>query len=412
MTKILKNIKLDLSSILNYFFVLYAFCLPLSRAGISFTAGMIILLWLAQGKYKEKIKVLLEVKFIVVALLLTAYLLVSSFWGDVLEYNFSNFKRFWYYLILFAIITSVKKETIMYMISSFFLGMLISEIISYGLVFELWTTNHGSASDPSPFMNHLSYTLYLAITCAILLSSFILEKTSKLKRLYYGLFFLTATINLFLTGGRTGQITFIFVILMLIFTNIKHKVLAFVISVVLLSSVFVGAYNYSDTFKSRVGDSVYDLKQVYNDKNFSGSWGLRLSTWVATYNILKDNILFGTGISDLNMDYIKYVVNNPDIRVDDPSVMLRAGYHSEIIEVTAAGGLIGLFLFLSCFYYLAKLKIKNMEIRNIKTILVTGFLFSVISDLFLKQQFGANLFILFAGIIIAQSRFEETETKV
>ena len=135
MTKILKNIKLDLSSILNYFFVLYAFCLPLSRAGISFTAGMIILLWLAQGKYKEKIKVLLEVKFIVVALLLTAYLLVSSFWGDVLEYNFSNFKRFWYYLILFAIITSVKKETIMYMISSFFLGMLISEIISYGLVF-------------------------------------------------------------------------------------------------------------------------------------------------------------------------------------------------------------------------------------------------------------------------------------
>ena len=130
-----KNIKLDLNSILNYFFVLYAFCLPLSRAGISFTVVMIILLWLAQRNYKERFKILLEVKFIVFALLLTVYLLVSSFWGDALEYNFSNFKRFWYYLVLFAIITSVKKETIMYMLSSFLLGMLVSEIVSYGLVF-------------------------------------------------------------------------------------------------------------------------------------------------------------------------------------------------------------------------------------------------------------------------------------
>ena len=186
-------------------------------------------------------------------------------------------------------------------------------------------------------MNHLSYTLFLAITCAILLSSFILEKTSKLKRLYYGLFFLTATINLFLTGGRTGQIAFIFVIIMLIFTNIKHKVLAFLISTVLLSSIFVGAYNLSPTFKERVNISIYDLKQVSENKNFSSSWGIRLSTWVATYYILKDNILFGTGISDLNMDYRKYVVNNSDIRVDNPSLMLRNGYHSEIVELTAAG---------------------------------------------------------------------------
>lgn len=407
-----KNIKLDLNSILNYFFILYSFCLPLSRAGISFTAVMIILLWLAECNYKEKLKVLLNVKFILFVLFLTLYLLLSYFWGDTLDYNFSNFKRHWYYLVLFAIITSVKKEIINYMLSSFLFGMLISEIISYGLIFELWTTNHGSSSDPSPFMNHLSYTLFLAISSAILLSNFLLKNITNKLKFYYGLFFITATINLFLTGGRTGQLSFVIIILTLIFANIKKKFSAFLFSIFLLTIVFVSAYNFSSTFNLRVHNSINDLKQVYVERNFTASWGIRLSTWVATYYILEDNLLFGTSIKDLNQDYIKYIVNNPKIRVDDPSVMLRNGYHSEIIDVTASGGLIGLFLFLSSFYYLAKLQINNLQIRNIKIILVSGFLFAVISDLFLRQQFGANLFILFSGIVIAQNRIEKTENTV
>ena len=141
-------------------------------------------------------------------------------------------------------------------------------------------------------------------------------------------------------------------------------------------------------------------------RDFSGSWGIRASAWVVTYHILKDNILFGTGIADLDLDYKRIIEIEKVVQVNDTSAMYNGGYHNEFLELTAAGGLISFLLFIIIFYYLSRKEIKDLEIRNIKIFLLVVLLFSLLGDNFLRLQFTMNLFSLFIGIILAQERLE------
>jgi len=122
---------------LNYAFILYAFCIPLSRAGIVFSSILIIVLWVIEGDFKNKFKVLINIKFILFSIILTCYLLLSVFWSDSSSYNYHDFDKFWYYLTFFAIITSLKKKFLPYLLYSFMFAMSIDMILSYGMFFEL-----------------------------------------------------------------------------------------------------------------------------------------------------------------------------------------------------------------------------------------------------------------------------------
>ena len=75
-------------------------------------------------------------------------------------------------LPLIVIASSIKKEFIPKILGAYLLGMFISEILSYGIFFELWTTRHGDPSDPTPFMNHLDYSTFLTFTSLLLFNRF------------------------------------------------------------------------------------------------------------------------------------------------------------------------------------------------------------------------------------------------
>ena len=145
---------------------------------------------------------------------------------------------------------------------------------------------------------------------------------------------------------------------------------------------------------------------MIEEKNFSGSWGMRASAWVVTYSILNENIFFGTGIADLDLDYKRFIEKERVVQVNYTSAMYNGGYHNDFLELTAAGGIISLLLFIISFYYLSKTEIKDLEIRNIKIFLLVVLLFSLFGDNFLRLQFTLNLFSLFIGIILAQERLE------
>ncbi|NQY54358.1 MAG: hypothetical protein HRT42_12395 [Campylobacteraceae bacterium] len=157
-----KLLSFDKNKVLNYLFVLYSFCIPLSRAGIVLLAVLITFFWIIEGNFKNKIRDVISSKFLMMGIILCLYLMMGVFWADNNDYTFNHFKRLWYYIPMFTLFTSLKKEYIVYIISAFVSAMMISEVISYGIFFELWTTKHGTPSDPTPFMNHLEYSLFLA----------------------------------------------------------------------------------------------------------------------------------------------------------------------------------------------------------------------------------------------------------
>ncbi len=392
---------------LNYVFLFYAFCVPIARSGISLCLFLIIILWLLEGNLKVKFSLLLSKKVLVYAILLTLYLLISVLWADKTSDKFFDFRRLYYHLTIFALYTSLQKKYIKYLIPIFIFSMLISEVLSYGIFFRLWTLHHGTPSDPTPFMNHLVYSVFLAVTASLLLSQMVLSKNLKLK-IFYFLFFLTASTNLFLTGGRTGQVAYIVSIFMLLMFHIKNKLKAILVIFVLLGCMLFVQYQISNTFRTRVAEARSNLSEALYHQDYSSSWGLRLSAWIVTGKILEKNPIFGTSISDIRQDYKHIVLKDKILKNGQFNAIMGNGFHDEYLEVLAGGGLIAGILFMLIFYNFCKIRIRNEEIFNAKIIILSVFIFSLTTDIFLRWQFSATLFAFFLGIFLAQERIEKS----
>ena len=166
---------IDYNKFINYFIVLYSFCLPISKAGTTFSAICLILLWFIESNFKVKISLIKSNKFMIVlgTFLLLSFL--SIFWSSDTSFAVDYVRKYWHFLIIPIIYTSLDRSYIKHVFSAFLLGMFISEIVSYGIFFEFWTKEGVSPNDPSPFMDHTNYSIYLAFTVFILMHRILFE---------------------------------------------------------------------------------------------------------------------------------------------------------------------------------------------------------------------------------------------
>ena len=171
MIKIRQRIEtINLSSVINYFIIIYAFVSPISKAGTVFCGISLILLWFINGNFKSKITMLKTNMFMIVLGLFLLLSVLSIFWSSDINYYLDNMRKYWHLFMIPIIYTSLEKKNIKHIFSAFLLGMFISEIVSYGVFFEIWTKEGVYPHDPSPFMDHTNYSIYLAFTVFILMN--------------------------------------------------------------------------------------------------------------------------------------------------------------------------------------------------------------------------------------------------
>ncbi len=402
MIKRLKNTSID--SYINYIFVIYAFLIPISRAGIGIATMLLLVLWFFTDNFKQKISYLKSNKTIRYIILFILFSLLSLLWSDDPIGGISYIRRYWYFLPILVIATNVQKKYIPYAISAFLTGMFLSEVLSYGLFFELWTLRHGSASDPSPFMNHLQYSMFLAFASLLLLNRFFFETKLKYK-IFYFLYFLIITSNLFLNGGRTGQAAFAISLFVVGLLNIKNKIIALFSMLLLVISIFYTAYQVSPVFNARVDVTIKNINSIENKNFFCSSIGARFGLWIVGGEIFLDNPIVGIGESN-NVETMKTYINNN--HPDKICIKDRPNYHNYFIQVAVKLGIIGLFLYIMIFYSLLKLNIKDKQSYNLMIIFVTVYTVSSLFENMFHQQFSEAIFALFTGIFITQSREQNT----
>ena len=146
------KLTLNYSLTINYMIVIYAFLLPLSRAGIGLLTVSLIVLWFAEGNLEKKFSLVLKSKVILALFIFFLFNIISVFWTDQILETLQYIKKYWYFLPVLVIFTSLKKEYITQVLSAFILGMCISEILSYGVFFEVWEYKHATPENPSPFI--------------------------------------------------------------------------------------------------------------------------------------------------------------------------------------------------------------------------------------------------------------------
>jgi O-antigen ligase len=202
----------------------------------------------------------------------------------------------------------------------------------------------------------------------------------------------SALVNLFLNGGRLGQIAFMLGSFVYIFSKYRITIKTFFIAMISLGVIVGSAYFVSPIFQQRVHITVHSVEKLYNG-DYNTSWGMRAYALKVAQGIVYEHPLLGVGIGNAKNSFIE---ESKQYKHGD-LVKSLWHMHNQYMQILLESGLIGLSLFFIFIFQLLKLKLD----RHYKTLLYTFlaiYMFGFIGEpLFWNRQpfILFNLFIAF-----------------
>lgn len=401
--------KFNYSKIYVYLIVVFAFCLPLSRAAISILMACIALVWMVEGNFRYTFSQIVNNKILKALALFLIFTVLSLLWTQDMAEGLSFLRLYGYWAVLFIIATVIQKKDIQPIITAFLLGMFVSEIIAYGVYFELWSFKNATVSNPSPFMFWIDYSVFMAFTSILLLSRLFSKEFLFQEKFFMFLFFLSTTGNLFIGQGRTGQVALLAGIVVMLFLYLKPSVKSFFVGTLLLVAIYGGAYTMSENFKKRVVHAIDDIN-LMTQNNFDSSWGIRVVYWMITYDILKEHPFVGVGVGDYQSTLNYYVEKNHyPVSQLTKEFLVSHHAHNQFLMALIQTGLIGFILILNIIYSIITLKIDDGVMKKLSILFITIFFVSCMAEPLWFKQFTIVLFVLFIGLF--SSRINEKRDK-
>jgi O-antigen ligase len=387
----------NLEKTYQYLLIALAFLMPLTVSGANTIIVIICLLWLFSGGYKAKYNQIMSSRLIIASILFYCIHVISMLWTEDLQWGLHILHKMWYFIGLFPILyTLVRKDYIKYYISAFLLAISLTEVISYLIWFELIEPfKNASVENPTPFMSHISYNPILAFAIYLVLHEiFFNKKMINLVFSLYSFFAVSMTINMFITGGRAGQVTFFVMLSILIFQILeKQRIKSIITILIVMPGIFFTAYQTSHLFQDRVTAAVTNIVQ-YDDNQYSAV-GLRIYFAINSWEVIRKNPIIGIGAGDFPSEYKK--IN----QINTPHLPKATNPHNMYILVLTQLGLLGLASMLSIFYYQIKLSYNssNKFIRDVGMTLPLMFLVMMLSDSYLLGHYTSLMFILFSSFL-------------
>jgi len=378
----------------NHLIVIFAFFIPVSLGGRQSTLFLIMLVFLLRGNYWEYIKEGLKDKLVQAFVI---YFAVHIIWLIGTD-NFEHAKKvvhqakFLLYPLLF--ITFIDKKYIPRMLGAFLLGMLVSELWSYGIYFEILPPHlhdggQGTPQSPTPVHHHVHYGFMLAVTANLLILRILNKNDPLWLKVLLGLFFVTATANIFINAGRTGYVLFAILTTVLFLLVFRKKILiAAVAACTIVAVSFVMAYHFSDTFTKRLNLTVASVKSMYMHNHYHSSLGTRAFVVISSKNIVMDSWMLGNGTGD-QLDIVR---NN--IKTIAPEYKRMANklqhLHNEYLTAILQFGIIGLLACLYIPYQLFRYPQEDSGNKSMQVILAAAILCFSFIEIFVHGQ-GALL---------------------
>ena len=398
------NKKINYEKLYLYLSMIFAFLLPISKGGISISIVLLTLVWIIEGDFKRKFQEISSSKLLISILIFLGFSFLSILWSQNMPTALHMAGKYSYWVIIFVLATSLKKEHVQPIITSFLLAMFLSEVGVYGTYFGLWTFWHATPTYLTPIMNHINYSVFLAFTSILLLNKLFSQRYTLKEKIFIALFFLAATGNLFLSIGRTGQVGFLVALVVLSFIHFKISLKSLAVSLLLITTILFSAYNMSDFFKQRIAVGYEDIQKV-NHLNFDTSLGVRTAFWITTYSIVKENPLIGVGLGDY-IDATAQEAKKPEYSYFGSyanAFLTRYHPHNQYLLVALQMGLIGIILFFYMIYQIFKQKIDDPEMKELSILFGSVFFVACMAEPLLIKQFTLSLFMLFMGLFALYS---------
>jgi len=390
----------SLNKIYQILLIILAFLMPLTVFGANLIIVIICLIWLFSGDYKSKYSQIVSSKLLLASIFFFSLHVVGLLWTEDMAWGLHIVHKMWYFLLLLpALFTIVQKEYIKYYVSAFLLAITVTEISSYLVWFEIIEPfKNASVENPTPFMSHISYNPILAFAIYLVLHElFFNKKMTNLVFSLYSFFAISMSINMFITGGRGGQVAFFVMLSILIFQVLdKQRIKSLIIIFIVIPGIFLTAYQTSALFQSRVNLAVSEITQFSDTRHsHDTSVGLRLNYSINSFDVSKKHPIIGVGTGDFRVEYSK--IN----KINSPQLADTTNPHNMYVLILMQLGVVGLISMLSIFYYQIKLSYNspNKFIRDVGVTLPIMFLVLMLSDSYLLGHYTTLMFVFFSSFL-------------
>ena len=391
-----KNVNLDKT--FQFLLIILAFLMPLTVFGGNLIIIIICFLWLFSGNYKSKFNQIINNKLMIASIMFYCLHLLGMLWTEDLAWGLHVLHKMWYFLLLFPVLfTIVRKDYISHYITAFLLAISITEVCSYLVWFEVIEPfKNATVENPTPFMSHISYNPILAFAIYLVLHEiFFNKKITNFVFSLYSFFAISMIVNMFITGGRAGQVAFFAMLVVLIIQILdKQRIKSLIAIFIVIPSIFFTAYQASDLFQQRVNLAYNQALEYHPESNTS--IGYRITFALNSWKVIKENPIIGIGTGDFPIEYKKIYQIKEQALIPNTK-----NPHNMYILIVMELGIIGLISMLSIFYYQIKLSF-NSSNRFIRDVGITlPFLFLVImwSDSYLLGHYTTLMFVFFSSFL-------------
>jgi len=410
--------------------VLFAFVFPISLGGANSVLGLILVLWIIEGNFGHKLTIIKNEKIIWIFFAIGLLTLFSALLSESMSHSFLAGEKkslvrviLSHYLmipmILVIALTSIKKAYLEHIISAFLLAILASEIVSYLIFFQVidvtalqakhFLYTGASIHNPTPFMHHTEYSVFLSVAAIFLLHKLI-HTPNRYFQFFILLFLMSATTNLFINGGRTGQISYILGIMTYMIFHFKFNIKIILSTFIVLCGILLTAYSFSPTFQQRSHMAIQDIHRV-SQGHYDKSWGLRVAAIKVTLDYLfssPGNFILGAGAGDCRQNYLTYAKEHFSANISEP-IKVMAHLHNQYLEYWMDGTVFSLLLFLLYFFLLLKLPVPP-AVKPILYAFIVIIAFASTTDIPFFRYQPAMLFMLISAYFILLSKKDNQGT--
>ena len=389
----LKTVQAGAGQANSWLLGLLAFVLPLSTSALSVAALLILLLWLIEGNFLDK---LAETVFTPPAAALLFYiglLCLGLLWTANPADGFRTLHDHWKIALLPVFLTVARFERRSFYISCFIAGTSAAMLLTFLVWFGAVQYSDVSPAHLTPKTFHVVYNPLLAFAIYLTLHKAIWEEQRQ--RAQAALFLLAGlmSINMFMTEGRTGQAAFFVLISLLLIQVFKQNRFRAALAVCLILPVS-GAVGYliSPVFQQRLDLALKEISGFQQNPNTSV--GLRLQFCQNSFALFQRHPCLGVGTGDFRAAYAELT------QQQRPHCVTTDNPHNQYFLSAVLLGLPGLLSLLLIF---AVMFIQPHEeedrLRRVRVAFPVFFLVIMLAESYLKVYQTAFFFALMAAVL-------------
>ena len=374
-----------ISNIRNLVLLLLGFTFPLSVSLSNILVVLLAVIILVEGNFSEKIQKINSSKWMKsILIFLAMYIIYWIIFGSFTD-TFWMVKRISLILLLpIFYSSSFSEKTIQKSVFAFLISMFLSSVIAIAENYEIINLNPNWTI--SAFLKYTDHNVFLAFSLIIsFYSLFAIKLENKYRDII--LFFIPVYLfSLFTEGGKSGQLVFLFSVILFLIFLFKKKWKLLLLS---LMSVFVFSsivYNTSDIVKNRFN---YEAKNILQNRKSDRNILLK-----ETIILIKKNPIFGYGTGSFTDEFGS--VNEETQKVVSNQ---HKTPHNNYLYVWFELGILGLIVFLAIFYFQIKELIKK-EDGSFIILFPIMFLIIMFADSYLFSQNTLVLYLFLSVITI------------